>query len=175
MKNRLFITVYDQSEKPFSRTIDGLRSCSRETISSLPKHIYCNFDQRTKAPEQSFPDFQSFLLFLLPPPAQGCQIFLGKTYQNVKNIPNNLKIYHCKTLQKYTQIGILGLKMCNLATLLHPRFTFWANFRHLGDYLLWPVLFGNFLFLSFFFHTKCYVSHKLTKYGFGYILGDFLQ
>jgi hypothetical protein len=70
----------------------------------------------------------------------GCQIFLGTTYQNGKNIPNNHKIYKMatkyinwpqsrpngrKTYQhlqlpdspKFTQIWIFGLKMCHLATL----------------------------------------------------------
>jgi hypothetical protein len=32
---------------------------------------------------------------------QGCQIFLGTTYQNVKNIPNNHKIFKMAT--KYTK------------------------------------------------------------------------
>jgi hypothetical protein len=66
---------------------------------------------------------------------QGCQIFLGTTYQNGKNLldkhksyqnghkicrPNGHKIYetafnitnilHCKTPPKFTQIGIFGSK-----------------------------------------------------------------
>jgi hypothetical protein len=37
----------------------------------------------------------------LSPHVLGCQIFLGATYQNGKNIPNNHKIYHMST--KYTK------------------------------------------------------------------------
>jgi hypothetical protein len=51
---------------------------------------------------------------------QGCQIFPGTTYQNVKNIPNNHKIYqmakiyadilHSKYPPKFTRSAIFGLK-----------------------------------------------------------------
>jgi hypothetical protein len=54
---------------------------------------------------------------------QGCQIFLGTTYQNGKNTPNSLKIgqmaiyieYQHLLMQdppKFTPIGIFGLKIC---------------------------------------------------------------
>jgi hypothetical protein len=74
---------------------------------------------------------------------QSCQIFLGATYQNGENVPNDHKLYEMATkyipegrkidqiaikytkihipLQnppKYNQIGILGLKICHLATLI---------------------------------------------------------
>jgi hypothetical protein len=59
--------------------------------------------------------------------SQGCQIFHGKIYPNRKNIPFNhtvyqmaIKIYQHLRLQdapKFTQIGVLGLKICHLATL----------------------------------------------------------
>jgi hypothetical protein len=72
---------------------------------------------------------------------QGCQIFLGTTYQNGENIQNDYKIYQMaikyfqwqlnrpnarKIYQdfilqdqpKFTQIGIFGLKTNHLATLL---------------------------------------------------------
>ena len=42
-KNLLFITVYDQSEKPFSRSIDGLCWCNRERV-----NIFC-FGWQNKA------------------------------------------------------------------------------------------------------------------------------
>jgi hypothetical protein len=62
---------------------------------------------------------------------QDCQIFLGKKYQNGENIPNDRKIYQIAI--KYTnifiprpskicpniiQIGIFGLKIYHLATLI---------------------------------------------------------
>jgi hypothetical protein len=75
---------------------------------------------------------------------QGCQIFLVTTYQNwgiynklphnipnVQNIPigrkidNVHKICKCLPLQdppKFTQIGIFGLKMYHLATLVRDDF-----------------------------------------------------
>jgi hypothetical protein len=52
---------------------------------------------------------------------QGCQIFLGATYQNGENIPNYCKIDQHIPLQvptKFAQIGIFGLKIYHLATLL---------------------------------------------------------
>jgi hypothetical protein len=39
-------------------------------------------------------------------PAQGCQIFLGTTYQNGKNVPNN------------QQIGIPNGHICNIPNVL---------------------------------------------------------
>jgi hypothetical protein len=44
---------------------------------------------------------QNWLCFEILRTAQGCQIFLGATYQNGKNIPNNHKIYHITI--KYTK------------------------------------------------------------------------
>jgi hypothetical protein len=86
---------------------------------------------------------------LYVPQGQGCQIFLGATYQNMKNVPDKHKLHrititytkwpqhipngrkidqtaikyinvsHCKSLWYLnTQIGIFGLKICHLATLL---------------------------------------------------------
>jgi hypothetical protein len=75
---------------------------------------------------------------------QGCQIFLGPTYQNWKNIPNNpnicqmatkytnghrmdqmaikyTKICHCKSLRNLPKIMIFGFKICHLATLVWAR------------------------------------------------------
>jgi hypothetical protein len=77
--------------------------------------------------------------------AQSCQIFLGTTYQigkkctkRPKKLPNGHKIYHgiwpqnrpnghkiyqhlqLQDPQKFTQIGILGLKIYHLATLILP-------------------------------------------------------
>jgi hypothetical protein len=73
---------------------------------------------------------------------QGCQIFLGKTYQNGKNytkLPQNIpnvhklfqmavkycilslkyiNIFHCKTPSNFTQIWIFGSKINHLATLV---------------------------------------------------------
>jgi hypothetical protein len=79
---------------------------------------------------------------------QGCRIFLGATQQNVKYVPNNHKIYQIITKytkipqnipngyyilinghkiyqhfpfqgpQKSSQIGILGMKIYHLATLV---------------------------------------------------------
>jgi hypothetical protein len=69
---------------------------------------------------------------------QGCQIFLGTTYQNRKNIPNNhtewpqnitngcktdqtalkfTNIFRCKTLQNLPKLGFFCLKICHPATL----------------------------------------------------------
>jgi hypothetical protein len=42
---------------------------------------------------------------------QGCQIFLSPRYQNVKK-------YTYITTTKYTQIGVFGMKIYHLATLL---------------------------------------------------------
>jgi hypothetical protein len=63
---------------------------------------------------------------------QGCQIFLGTTYQKGKIVPYTIQnvhkiglmaikyinLFHGKTPKKFPQIGIFGLKMCHLATLL---------------------------------------------------------
>jgi hypothetical protein len=67
---------------------------------------------------------------------QGCHIFIGTTYQNGKNIPNNHKIYQIATkipitnghkiyqylplhdLSKFTKIGDCVLKICHLATMM---------------------------------------------------------
>jgi hypothetical protein len=70
---------------------------------------------------------------------QGCQIFIGTTYQNgekfttwPQNLPNgrnickqnenkNIIIYQNLPLQappKFTQIGISGFKICHLSTLI---------------------------------------------------------
>jgi hypothetical protein len=81
-------------------------------------------------------------LFGFTPEKQGCQIFIGTTYQTGKNIPNSHKntkwpqtnsrtynrpnghmIYQPLPLQdppKFTQI--LGLKICHLATLRESYF-----------------------------------------------------
>jgi hypothetical protein len=51
----------------------------------------------------------------------------------------------------------------------------WANFRLLGDFLLWAVFFKLqkwHKFLGFFFHGESNVLF-FTKNGLGYILGDF--
>jgi hypothetical protein len=73
---------------------------------------------------------------------QGCQIFISTKYQNLKMTTKYTKwpltirnvgkidqmaakftnIFHCKTLQNFTQIGILGLKMYHLATLFQSSF-----------------------------------------------------
>jgi hypothetical protein len=72
---------------------------------------------------------------------QGCQIFLVITYQNGKNIPQNILVnghnmyemavhkieqldkiffnfFSMQDTPKFTQIGISGLKICHLATLI---------------------------------------------------------
>jgi hypothetical protein len=41
-------------------------------------------------------------------PMQGCQIFLGTTYQNWKNVPNDLKLY--QTALNYTTLPYKNLK-----------------------------------------------------------------
>jgi hypothetical protein len=75
---------------------------------------------------------RQFALWLRGPSGiQGCQIFLGITYQNKKNVPNNRKIYQKATkctniLNCKTQIGIFCLKICHLATLAVSVF---ANIR----------------------------------------------
>jgi hypothetical protein len=69
----------------------------------------------------------------LSPGKQGCQIFIGTTYQNGKTIPkgykitqwsqngpNGNKMHQLRPLQgppKFTQIDIFGLKIYHLATL----------------------------------------------------------
>jgi hypothetical protein len=67
------------------------------------------------------------------PRDQGCQIYIGATYQNGKNLPNDHKICKIDPMAiKYTNIiptfsiarhsKIFGLKICDLATLRETRF-----------------------------------------------------
>jgi hypothetical protein len=68
-------------------------------------------------------------------PPQGCQIFLGKTYQNVEKLPNCNKtilsgckifqmatkytnIFYFKGPPTYAKIWFFGLEMYHLATLV---------------------------------------------------------
>jgi hypothetical protein len=100
--------------------------------------LYCleewRGEQRISAPGENFtPRWQKFTpggqlrpwghnLPLVKNGPKGCQIFLGATYQNGGNVPDDHKTCQYLPLQdpsKFTQIGNLGLKMYHLATLVH--------------------------------------------------------
>jgi hypothetical protein len=70
-----------------------------------------------------------FLIDLPPLPNQGCQIFRGATYQNVKNEPNDHKytkwtqIYQTDTNYQMTKIYQMNTNVPTLSTQGPPKYT----------------------------------------------------
>jgi hypothetical protein len=106
----------------------------RPLFLGITRVIWTSVSAKNKSP-QALINLSTSIVITFWCPNQGCQIFLFSTHHHMttkytewrRNTPNGRRTdqivikhtnsFHLKTLQKFTQFGIFGMKIFHLATL----------------------------------------------------------